>query len=112
VSIILLTEKQLQKIIIEYLRYHPKVAWIERINVGAHVIDEKNSRRFVRYSFKGCSDILGQMKNGKFLAVEVKSARGRLTEYQSEFINKVNKSGGLALVVRSLDDVQDALNNN
>jgi len=65
----------------------------------------------VRYSFKGCSDILGQMKDNKFLAVEVKSVRGRLTEYQSQFINKVNQSGGLALVVRSLDDLQNALNN-
>lgn len=65
----------------------------------------------MRYSFKGCSDILGQMKDNKFLAVEVKSVRGRLTEYQSQFINKVNQSGGLALVVRSLDDLQNALNN-
>ena len=81
------------------------------MNVGSHLINEKNSRRFVRYAFVGCSDILGQLKNGQFLAIEVKSEVGKLTEKQREFINKVNTNGGVAFVARSIEDVEENLKN-
>jgi len=105
----LLTEKQLQKSVIEYLKIHPKIAWSERFNVGAHLLINENSRRFIRYSFKGCSDILGQLKDGRFLAVEVKSAKGKVTECQQQFIDCVNTNGGLGVIVRSIDDINNAL---
>ena len=106
-----MTEKQIQKTILDFLHYHPNIAWAERINVGAHVVNDRNSRRFIRYAFKGCSDVIGQLKNGQLLAVEVKSQKGKLTHYQSEFLKKVNDNGGVALVVRSVDELQNHLNN-
>jgi len=96
----------IQKSIVEYLSYHSNVAWVERMNVGCHLINENNSRRYIRYAFVGCSDILGQLKNGQLLAIEVKSATGVLSESQREFINKVNTNGGVAFVARSIDDVE------
>ena len=108
----LIKEKIIQKSILEYLQYHPDIAWAERMNVGAHVISDKNSRRYVRYAFKGCSDIIGQLKNGKILAVEVKSEKGVLSDFQREFIDKVRSNSGIALMARSIDDVQKALDKN
>jgi len=105
------TEKQIQKTILDFLHYHPNIAWVERMNVGAHVVIDRNGRRFIRYAFKGCSDVIGQLKNGKLLAVEVKSQKGKLTIYQSEFLKKVNDNGGVALVVRSVDELENHLNN-
>lgn len=105
-----MSEKQIQKAVLEYLNYHPKIGWAERINVGAHVVVDKNSRRFIRYAFKGCSDVLGQLKSGRLLAVEVKSKNGKLTNHQRDFLKKVKEYGGVALVVRSVDELESQLN--
>lgn len=57
----------------------------------------------------GVSDILGVLPDGKFLAIEVKTPTGRVSDHQQKFIDKVNASGGVAFVARSLDDVLDTL---
>jgi hypothetical protein len=53
---------------------------------------------------KGVSDILGCYQ-GRMLAIEVKTDRGRLSDDQQRFIDNVNAAGGLAFVARSIDDV-------
>lgn len=55
-------------------------------------------------SSRGVADILGSYQ-GKLLAIEVKTARGRISDDQQAFIDRVNQEGGLAFVARSLDDV-------
>jgi penicillin-binding protein-related factor A (putative recombinase) len=55
-------------------------------------------------SAKGVSDIIG-IFNGRFLAIEVKTKRGKLSEQQQAFIDKVNIEGGIAFVARSVSDV-------
>ena len=57
----------------------------------------------------GVSDILGVLPDGRFLAVEVKTRKGRLTRHQEAFLAAVNQMGGLAFVARSLDDVVKVL---
>jgi penicillin-binding protein-related factor A (putative recombinase) len=57
---------------------------------------------------KGVSDILGIYRE-KFLAIEVKSEKGRLLPEQREFIDEVNENGGIAFVARSVEDVQARL---
>ena len=47
----------------------------------------------------GTSDILGVMPNGRFMAIEVKSATGRLSDYQKDFLEQVTMRGGLAFMV-------------
>ncbi len=83
------------------LKYHPCVAMVWRVNSGAVKTDE----RFIRYGFVGCSDILGILKGGRLLAVECKSAKGRLTVAQQSFLEVITKAGGLAIVARGVDDV-------
>jgi hypothetical protein len=87
------------------LRVHPAVGWHERMNSGAVRIDG----RFVRFGFPGCPDILGQMKDGRLLAVEVKSPKGKPRPEQSEFIDKVRRAGGVAFIARNLVDVRAEL---
>jgi hypothetical protein len=69
----------------------------------------KGAKRFVRFAFPGCSDILGQLRTGHFLAIEVKRPSTGPTDDQAAFLAQVNAAGGLGLVARSVDDVQTAL---
>lgn len=44
--------------------------------------------------------------NGRFLALEVKTEKGKTTVLQAVTLRKIQKSGGTAEVVRSVDDVK------
>src|SRR5204863_371322 len=74
-------------------------AW--RNNSGGFALGTGKARRFVRAGLTGSADILGVLPgSGKLLAVECKSATGRLSESQRAFLDRVNAAGGVALVVR------------
>jgi hypothetical protein len=63
-------------------------------------------RRFVRFGYPGSSDWLGICPDGRFLAVECKRPRdGRLTEKQKDFIECINRYGGVGIVVNGLDSL-------
>jgi hypothetical protein len=88
--------------------------WARRFNTGAVCIEGRDARgrrtrRFVRYAFPGCSDILGQLASGHFLACEVKRPSTRPTPEQAAFLEQVRCNGGLACIARGVDDVQRAL---
>lgn len=63
-----------------------------------------NARRVRAGLCKGSSDLIGITADGKFLAVEVKSARGRTKEEQTRFLEVVRNIGGIAGVCRSVED--------
>jgi hypothetical protein len=65
--------------------------------------------RWVHFGKKGSADILGCLPGGRFLAVEVKAPRGRLSPEQSAFMEKVRGLGGVAVVARSFRELDDAL---
>ena len=99
-------EGEIQSAVLAYLRIHPLVAWAERFNTGAVKLQDRHGKqRFVRFAFTGCSDILGQMKDGRFLAIEVKAPSGRLSVAQRAFLDMVKGYRGVAGVVRSVDDI-------
>lgn len=103
-------EGDIQSAVVAYLKMRPDVAWVHRFNTGAVKLQDRWGKiRFVRFAFKGCSDILGQMKDGRFLAIEVKSPSGRLSAAQSAFLDMVIGNKGVAGVVRSVDDVDGVL---
>lgn len=60
-------------------------------------------------SAPGVPDIVGILKDGRFLGIEVKTDRGRLSPHQERFIQNINDAGGLAFVARSVDDVIEKL---
>jgi len=59
-------------------------------------------------SAPGVPDLVGCYK-GRMIAIELKSQRGVVSDKQQEFIDKINRAGGLAFVARTIDDVIDGL---
>ncbi len=91
---------------LDVLRVHGVYAW--RSN-NAGVYDPARGRFRAFRGLKGVSDILGCLIDGRFLAVEVKGPKGRLTEEQKYFLDTVRRLGGLSLCVRSAGELHDAL---
>lgn len=86
--------------VLDALNVHPRVAWAARMNTGGATYGEQ----YVKFGFKGLSDIIGQLKDGRFLAIEVKRAGKMPTDAQVEFMGKVARHNGVAFVARSIDD--------
>ena len=104
-------EREVLKAVWHYLSVHPKVAWVTRINAGGtSFTDGHGGQQFVRFNYKkGISDLIGQMRNGLFLAVECKREGEPLQDHQRAFLNEVRAAGGVAFVARSVTDAEDAL---
>ena len=92
--------------VMQALKTHSLVAWVERQNTGA----AKVGGRFIKFGWRGCSDLLGQLKDGRLLAVECKRPKGgKLTSDQLHFLDMVRKYGGVSFVATNLHDVLDNL---
>lgn len=60
----------------------------------------------------GSSDLIGYRRIdgvAQFVALEVKSATGRPTKEQTNFLNHITSAGGCAAVVRSIEDADTVL---
>lgn len=57
------------------------------------------------YGTAGIPDIICCYR-GKFMAFEVKTKKGKTTTLQNSVINKMQKCGGKAVVVRSVNEVK------
>jgi hypothetical protein len=90
--------------VLEYLRLRGILAW--RNNTGA---TRMPSGGYVRFGVKGMPDIQGILIDGRFLAIECKTGKGRLSPEQKACMDNINGRGGLAFVARSLADVELAL---
>lgn len=87
--------------VLKALTAHPAVAWCERMNSGAARI----GKRFVRFGWKGCPDVLGQLKDGRLIGVEVKAPKGKLRPEQAVFLERIRRAGGVAFMARNCRDV-------
>jgi hypothetical protein len=75
------------------------VLW--RNNTGA-LVDQNG--RLVRFGLAvGSADLVGCL-DGRFVALEVKTPTGRVSQEQAQWIECVRRNGGLATVVRSVGD--------
>lgn len=91
--------------VLKALKAHPAVAWCERMNTGAARV----GGRFIRFGFTGCPDVLGQLRDGRLLGVEVKAPKGKLRPEQAVVLTRIAGAGGVAFVARDLRDVFAAL---
>ena len=105
------SEADILRAIMQLLRHHPKVASHWRQNSGT--FQERNRDGTTRYiranTQKGMSDIMGVLKDGRTLAIEVKSRTGRMRPGQEEFLATIRQAGGVAGVCRSVEDAQRLL---
>jgi hypothetical protein len=85
-----------------------------RNNTGA--LRDENGR-LVSYGLcKGSADLIGfrsieigSQRIAQFVALEVKSATGRPTEEQRHFLALVERMGGIAAIVRSVEEAEQVL---
>jgi hypothetical protein len=91
--------------VLKAFQAHPVVVWCERMNSGAAKVEN----RFFRFGFKGCPDVLGQLRDGRLLGVEVKAPKGKLRLEQAVFLERINGAGGLGFIARDCRDVFKAL---
>jgi hypothetical protein len=105
------SEAEILRAILQLLKRHPKVAMSWRQNSGT--FQERNRDGSVRYiranTARGMSDIMGTLKDGRTLAIEVKSRTGRMRPGQEEFLASIRAAGGVAGVCRSVEDAQKLL---
>lgn len=94
--------------IIKFLRVHPLVGWAARINSGGA---ENAQGQYVRFNdIIGCSDVIGQMRSGAFLAIEVKRPGEKPTPKQHAFLGLVQRFGGCSGWCTSIDGAIAILN--
>ena len=90
-----------------YARLHRAntgLAWtgdVTRLKDGSVLI--KNPRPF-KAGVVGMADLVGWTLTGRYVALEVKSGSGRATVEQRAFIAAVTRDGGIAGVVRSVEE--------
>lgn len=99
-------ESEIQNTILEWLLMHRIWAW--RNNSGMMFKQYNGKSYAVRLGLKGSSDILGVIPpDGRFLAIEVKDHKGKVSPEQMEFLETISGKGGIAFVARTLEDVID-----
>lgn len=85
-----------------------KISQHQQIHVQPGCVVIYNARP-VKTGPPGISDLIGWTRTGQFLAVEVKSATGRPTAEQLNFLEAVRLSGGVGTIARSAADLRAAL---
>lgn len=87
------SESQIQKEIIDFLQEQPKV-YLVKVHSATKA---------------GVPDLLTCI-HGRFVALEVKTLKGKASELQLTNIKRIRDAGGLAFVVRSRDEVKHIIN--
>ncbi len=95
-------EKLLQSAIMAVLNHKDSPCRLWRNNVGVV------PGTFVRYGLGvGSADLVGLVvPTGQFLACEIKTPIGRLSKEQKAWISTINRLGGLAVVLRSVEEAE------
>jgi hypothetical protein len=65
--------------------------------------------RLVRFGSPGSADIIACSPAGRFVAVECKRPGGQLTGPQRDWLEKITRSGGEAIVAESVNSLKEQL---
>lgn len=89
-----MNESDITKSILKYLKTLPRCFfWKEHGGI---------------YGTSGIPDIIVCI-DGRFIALEVKTQKGKTTPLQNAAIRKIHSSGGFAFVVRSVEEAKNAI---
>ena len=80
-----------------------------RINVGKFRPIHGDQNRVIASAPPGTPDLLGVMKPGTALAIEVKDAKGRQRPEQIAFQKAWEARGGVYILARSVEDVLERI---
>ncbi len=98
-------EQCIQRQILEWLNWKHIFCW-KVTTTGIYV---KTRDTWIPNQAPGVSDILGVLKDGRILAIEVKSPKGKVSPHQQVFLDRINENGGLAFVAHSIEEVEEQL---
>lgn len=93
---------------IEYLMYCGHFVWRYN-NFPRYDKDQKLFFRLPKHTPKGVADIIGTLKDGRFIAVECKYKKGRQSEFQKEFQKNIELRKGIYILTNSLDGLIESL---
>lgn len=86
---------------LRWLWMHGCFVW--RCNTGG--MKDKRGQ-WVKFGRPGQPDIQGMTKNGRYLGVECKSAKGKLSDHQIKFGDQIVEHNGIHILARSIDDLE------
>lgn len=108
-------EDQLQASVARFLdRVLPSASWWTATANGAHLAGDARSRAMQANRMKatgikkGTPDIL-ILHDGRLLSIELKAAKGKLSDAQADVADAITNAGGGYTVSRSIEDVQEYL---
>jgi penicillin-binding protein-related factor A (putative recombinase) len=97
-------EKEIQRDILRYLALRGLFHY-KNNTVG---IFKQATGTYIPSPSKGAPDIVCILK-GRFIGLEVKTPKGKLSDDQGEFHRQILKAGGIVFTVRSLDEAIEAV---
>lgn len=89
----------------EALLRHPKVVWAHVTTTGLL----RRGGRWITVGKKSMPDIVGQLKTGQLLGIEVKRPGEEPEEGQFKFIDMIIDNGGVAGWARSVEEAMEVL---
>ena len=106
-----MSELEIQNSILEYLNLRGDCFAWRNNSIGVFDPVKKIYRRSGGFAIKGVSDILGVMRDGRFLAIEVKNTGKEKTvsKEQLVFITKMIKMKAIAIVATNIETVKEQL---
>jgi len=105
-------ETDLVKSIERQLQYHANDVMAWRQNTGGAKFKKKGGGEyFVRFGFQGISDIIGLIApHGRFVGIECKVGKNKMTEQQLLFGYGILKRGGIFIEARQPEDWKEIFN--
>ena len=92
-------ETEIQAEIMTYLEYRGIECW--RNNVGR--------RGGISFGEKGQPDIEGCLPDGRYLGIEVKRPKGKMSPEQKSFHIRIKRNNGVIFVAHSVEEVHEKL---
>jgi len=98
------TESQLVNQICEGLLYRGIFCWRSN-NIPIFSQKQNCFRKLPKFTPRGVADITGILPNGQFFCVEVKSEKGKQSEFQKIFQEKIEATKGIYILAKSFEEV-------
>lgn len=97
-------ESEIQKACLDYLRYK-RIFCFKASSTGIY---DPTRGIFRKGTSPGCPDIIAIIR-GQFVGIEVKTPKGKLSDVQKSFHENIIESGGIVMVVHSVEELESDL---
>jgi hypothetical protein len=102
-------ESKIQKSICDLLLFHPNVVWAYVTSTGT--FRGIKGGRPIKIGYPGMADIIGQLTDGRMLAIEVKQPGKTPTQQQMEFLDLVRHHNGVSGWCDSIEGAKAIIDN-